>query len=289
MNNSSANSHKRVEHSTTLNRKYVKRPTPRVRTTSEIHAENLKRRQALAARMNRERLLSLKKSQKPVKPTEKIVDKPLEKAKKHPLEISARKRLAEAKSPKKETAPISIKTKKDQAIESALKSMLSKKPPEKKKLMKSFFSVQRVALAFCCAVFVVGVSVFFINLSMPSISVSVAAMKAGIDASYPSYIPKNFSLSNVKTEDERISLIFKSNSGEAFVLTEEKSSWNSAALEANYVKPVFKNNYSTVREQGLTLYISSSNCAWVNGGKLYTISSEANLSKTQLTSIATSL
>ena len=290
MNNSSANSHKRVEHSTTLNRKYVKRPTPKVRTSAEIHAENLKRRQALAARMNRERLLNLKSTKKPAtkKPVTKI-DTPIEKGKKHPLEISARNRLSQKFNHESQAPALSMKEKKEQAIESALKAMSSKKQPEKKHLMKSFFSTQRIALALCCAIFVVGITVFFVNLSMPNISVSVAAMKAGIDASFPSYIPKNFSLSNVKTEDERISLVFKSNSDEAFVLTEEKSSWNSSALEANYAKPLFKNNYSTVREQGLTLYISGSNCVWVNGGKLFTISSEANLTKAQLTSIATSL
>ena len=125
---------------------------------------------------------------------------------------------------------------------------------------------------------------------MPGISVQVAAMQSGLDAIYPSYIPKGFSLDGVKSEDERLALSFKSDDGRSFVLTEEKSSWNSSALESNYAKPLFKNNYSTIREQGLTLYVSDSNCVWVNGGKLFTISStDAELSKTQLTSIATSL
>lgn len=293
MNNSSSNSHRRVEHSTTLNRKYVKRPTPRIRTSAELHAENLRRRQALAARMNRERLLSLKKSQKAAAiaiKTEKTTEKPIEKAKKHPIEISVRKRLADAKSAPKKAPIISMKEKKEQAIASALKSMKAQQPEEKRKLNKSFFNFKRVSLALCCAIFVVGAAIYFINLAMPGISVQVVAMQNGIDAIYPSYIPKGFSLSGVKSDGDRLALSFKSDDEKSFVLTEEKSSWNSSALESNYTKPLFQNNYSTIREQGLTLYISGSNCVWVNGGKLFTISStDAELSKTQLTSIATSL
>ena len=290
MNNSSSNSHKRVERSTTLNRKYVKRPTPRIRTSAELHAENLRRRQALADRMNRERLLSMKKAQKSAVKTEKAIEKPVEKAKKHPIEVSVRKRLADTKAAPKKEAQLSMKEKKEQAIASALKSMKTQQPEEKRKLNKSFFTFKRVSLALCCAIFVVGTAIYFINLAMPGISVQVAAMQSGIDAIYPSYVPKGFSLENVKSEDERLALTFKSDDGKTFVLTEEKSSWNSSALESNYAKPLFQNNYSTIREQGLTLYISDSNCVWVNGGKLFTISSEdAELTKTQLTSIATSL
>ncbi len=292
MNNSSSNSHKRIERSTTLNRKYVKRPTPRIRTSSEIHDENLRRRQALAARMNRERLLRLKATKKPVEKPQKKVKAPVEKVTKHPLEISARKRLLSRKAPLEAKKTPSMKEQKEQAIKSALASMTknSQKTNEKKKLHTSFFNVKRVSLALCSAIFVVGVAIYFINLSMPSISVQVAAMQSGIDATYPSYIPKGYSLSSVKSEENVLSLLFKSNNGESFVLTEEKSSWNSSALESNYVKGLFKNKYSTIREQGLTIFISGSNAVWVNGGRLFTISAENNLlSKNQLVSIATSL
>ena len=292
MNNSSSNSHKRIERSTTLNRKYVKRPTPRIRTSDEIHAENLRRRQALAERMNRERLLKLKSSEKLTKKPLKKAEIPVEKVEKHPLEISARKRLLGRKNPIEPKKAPSMKEKKEQAIKSALASMAknSSKTDEKKKLHTSFFNIKRVSLALCCAIFVVGVAIYFINLSMPSISVQVAAMQSGIDATYPSYIPKGYSLSSVKSEENVLSLLFKSNTGDNFILTEEKSSWNSSALETNYVKPLFKNKYSAVREQGLTVFISGSNAVWVNGGKLFTISSENNsLSKNQLVSIATSL
>lgn len=293
MQNSSSNSHGRVQRSTTLNRKYVKRPvsTPKIRTPAQIQAENLKRRQALAERMNRERILTLKSASVAKKPT-KIVSKkseePIKPAETHPLVASARKKLAVASKPV-EKPVLSMKEKKEKAIESALKKMNVEEKTEKRGLNRTFFTVKRVSLAVCCSLLVIAGATYFIKVSMPNLSVQFAAAKSGIDAVYPTYVPKDYELSDVSTENEKISMIFKTNSGNSFTLTEEKSSWNSAALEANYAKPAFSNNYSTIREQGLTIFVSGSNCAWVNGGKMFTISTESELSKTQLVSVATSL
>lgn len=293
MQNSSQNSHGRVQRSTTLNRKYVKRPVsaPKIRTPAQIQAENLRRRQALAERMNKERILTMKSASAAKKSTNaasKKTEEPIKPVETHPLAASARKKLAAASKPVEKPA-ISMKEKKEKAIESALKKMNVEEKTEKRGLNRSFFTVKRVSLAVCCSLLVIAGTTYFIKVSMPNLSVQFAAAKSGIDAVYPTYIPKNYELSDVSTENEKISMIFKTNSGSSITLTEEKSSWNSAALEANYAKPVFSNNYSTIREQGLTIFVSGSNCTWVNGGKMFTISTESELSKTQLVSIATSL
>lgn len=60
---------------------------------------------------------------------------------------------------------------------------------------------------------------------MPDISVKVAAMQTGIEASYPAYIPRDFSLNDVSSEEGKISISFKGPDRAAFVLSEEKSSW----------------------------------------------------------------
>lgn len=76
----------------------------------------------------------------------------------------------------------------------------------------------------------------------------------------------------------------------SFTLTEEKSSWDSSALETNYAKKAWENNYTTLREQGITIFISNSSAAWVNGGVFYKLTSQgASLTKKQIKSIATSL
>jgi len=291
MNSLSPNPHKRVQRSTTLNRKYVKRPvkTPKIKTTAELHAENLKRRQALAARMSHGRLLKASPVTNPKKTSLVPSPKLSTPIKKHPLEASARAKLAAPSSltPKK---PLSMREKKELAIKSALKTMAeTSAPQERKTLHKSFFSFKRVAFALFLAIFVVGVAAYLIRLSMPNLSVKVAAMQTGIDAIYPSFVPKGFSLSDITADAAKISLKFTSSENSSYIITEEKSSWNSSALEENYIKPNFQKQYSTVREQGLTIFISGPNCAWVNGGKLFTISSDSELTKTQLVSIATSL
>ena len=80
------------------------------------------------------------------------------------------------------------------------------------------------------------------------------------------------------------------NGEDEFGLTEENSSWDSEALLNNYIKPNYEDDYTVVREQGLTLYMGWNWEAWVNGGILYKLSvNSGELTKKQMKSIATSL
>ena len=73
-------------------------------------------------------------------------------------------------------------------------------------------------------------------------------------------------------------------------MIEEKSSWDTNALLSNYVKTEYGENYSIVREQGLTIYISNSDAAWVNGGIVYKLkTASGDLTNKQIRAIATSL
>ena len=92
-------------------------------------------------------------------------------------------------------------------------------------------------------------------------------------------------------ENEKVILDFRNVSeGGAFALTEEKSSWDSNALLNNYVRDEYSEEYSTIREQGLTIYMDNDKAAWVNGGIIYKIEVTAgSLTKKQIKSIAVSL
>lgn len=57
----------------------------------------------------------------------------------------------------------------------------------------------------------------------------------------------------------------------------------------NVVRPASGDNYIITQERGLTMYAFDGNAAWVNGGILYTIESDAALSGDQIRRIATSL
>ncbi len=184
----------------------------------------------------------------------------------------------------------------DQALRKALRSVAAMddeaptKSPRSKRTTKKKVSAKRFALAFFCALLCVAGVIYFVGSSIPDISVKVAAMQTGIEASYPSYVPRDFSLSDISSEEGKITLVFKGPEKSGFTLTEEKSSWDSTAVLRNYVEPTWDNNYITTHEQGITIYISGSNAAWVNGGVLYKIDSTGQgLTKKQLRNIVTSL
>lgn len=180
---------------------------------------------------------------------------------------------------------------KQDAIEKALSAASKQDTDYEEKKTRPHFEFKRVALALACAAAATFAIVYFVNLNAPNISLKVTAMQTGIDASYPSYVPRDFSLSDITTEDGRMILNFSNAStGSAFTLTEEKSSWDSNALLNNYVRNEYGEDYATIREQGLTIYISEGNAAWVNGGVVYKIEATSGLlTKKQIKSIAVSL
>lgn len=150
--------------------------------------------------------------------------------------------------------------------------------------------VKRFALAFGVSAACVAAIAYFVTTNIPDISVRVAAMQTGVEASYPSYVPSDFSLNNIDSGDGKIILTFKTTSGKSFSLIEEKSSWDSAALQRNYVQETWKDNYTTTHEQGITIFINEANAAWVNGGVLYKINADPGvLTKKQLRNIVTSM
>ena len=182
----------------------------------------------------------------------------------------------------------------DQALRRALRSVAAMDDEPEARPVKSPVrrkgNVKRFALAFVCAVLCVGAVTYLVSSNIPDISVRVAAMQTGVEASYPSYIPRDYSLKDISSESGKIVITFEGPERSSFTLTEEKSSWDSTTLLRNYVEPTWKDNYTSTHEQGITIYVSGSNAAWVNGGVLYKINSTgANLTNKQLRNIVTSM
>ncbi|MBR3320211.1 DUF4367 domain-containing protein [Candidatus Saccharibacteria bacterium] len=284
---SSSASHRRIQRSTTLNRKYVKKPekVAGVDSVAKRRADDLKRRQALADKINRERIATLKAG-KTLREAE--ATPPVQTAIPRPLSATIEKNLITSPKEEKATAV------KESAVKSALKSVatLGDSDNTKKSSISTKHSLgaKKLLLAFGCAALAVGIVGYFVSVNTPDISVRVAAMQTGIDATYPTYVPRGYSLSDIVSEDKKISMTFKDSENGSFVLTEEKSSWDNDTLEASYVKATWNNNYTSVREQGITIFISGSNAAWINGNILYKIDASGNnLTKKQIKSIVTSL
>ena len=157
--------------------------------------------------------------------------------------------------------------------------IMIKKPKVSKKHL-----IFAVASSICC----MGVLYATLKFSMPDISAKVAAAQNG--ASYPSFVPRDFIASGASFQKNTFTLEFVGPNKTHFTLDQEKLPWDSNALLNNYVKPTWGEQYDTIREQGLTIYMYQSNAAWVNGGTIYKLNTTSgSLSKKQLKNIITSL
>lgn len=314
---------RRVGSSTTLNRKYVKRPVksiaapkvtdvsmvvPEVVTTDSVAPEAVERSakikrfndsssmmkaSSMPASMSSavsSTMASAAPAANPIMTTEDMV------AQMHPLQEVANSRMKARKNTVKKEKKMTAKELKDKAIKEALATASAPEKPisakkKKEKNAKIHFGFGRVVLALSCAAVAVFAIVYFVNLNMPDVSLKVAAMQTGINAAYPTYVPRDYALASITSENKRIVLEFKNSAEDsAFTLVEETSSWDSNALLSNYVKDTYGENYQTIKEQGLTIYISGSNAAWVNGGIVYKITAKnGTLTNKQIKAIATSL
>lgn len=207
-------------------------------------------------------------------------------AKPHPMTAKVHARHAEKQKPI--VAPIvkSSRDIKEEAIEAALAK------PMLKPVRKSFFKRHpRFISVTSISIVIVLLGGYLTYVNIPSLSVKVAAVQAGINATYPDYRPDGYSLNGPVTfSDGEVTINFAANTGSTkFTITQKKSPFDSLAVLDNIVRKDVGEKYITSQEGGLTIYTYNGNAAWVNAGILYTIKGDAPLSGEQIRRIATSL
>lgn len=194
--------------------------------------------------------------------------------------------------PMREQVSTEILNEPETTAEKAVKNSRAKKAQSKRrKTYRVNFGFKRILLALACASAAVFAIVYFVNLNAPNISLKVAAMQSGINASYPNYIPRDYYLSDITSESGKVTMNFKNpNTEESYSIVEEASSWDSTALLNNYVKSEYGSDYTTLKEQGLTVYMTSRAACWTNGGVVFKLKvTSGSLTKKQIVTIATSL
>ena len=318
---SSSYSRPTLQKSTTLSRKYVRRPSAarQISDVKKVEKSNTSKKvtvkiskqpaarpvafktKAKAAELPKAISVSAKRAplkQHSVARSQKIQrfndTKAVAPAKAKPavkkISVKTPKPSAKIARPSTKVTKPSAKARADKAADRARAAIQNVATMESTKPMKRKHT-GRTVLAFVCSAIAVVAIGLFVAINMPNISVKVAAINTGIDAEYPEFVPRNYSMETVASDkDGKITMKFVGPNESSFVLTEEKSTWDSTAVLNNFVKPNYSANYSTMHEQGITYYTEAGSAAWVNGGVLYKLTSYGeNLSKEQIRNLVVSL
>ena len=266
-----------LQKSTTLSRKYVRRPVAK--------------KKVLDVKVSAKKSKATKSDKSAVAKKASVAAPKIKKA----VKISSVEKAAKAFSAKKSTEKKVIK-RTESAEAKAAASDAAREAMKKIAAMESVEPIKRrrkfkVLVAFGLSAVVVAILGVFVAINLPNISVKVVAMQTGIEATYPTFVPRNYTMETVASDkDGKITMKFVGPDDASFTLVEEKSTWDSNAVLNNYVKMKYSANYSTMHEQGITYYSEPGSAVWVNGGILYKITSHGkNLSKEQIRNIVVSL
>jgi hypothetical protein len=218
---------------------------------------------------------------------EPVADTPIAPAVVHPSVAKALQTHAAATAPKQHLSGSDLK---EQLIKERLAEVGDR--PERDHKKTSWLSRQPrlvTILSSTLALLVLGGYLTYITL--PSISLRVAASRAGVNANMPEYKPDGYRLDGPITYSPgEVVISYKSNTNEetGYKLVQKATNWDSQAVLDNYVAKL-TDNYLTFQERGVTVYTFGNKAAWVNGGLLYTIDGNAGLSSDQILRVATSL
>lgn len=132
---------------------------------------------------------------------------------------------------------------------------------------------------------------FFAYQNAPNLTMRVAAARAGVQGSLPSYKPAGFSMNGpVSFTPGQITIAYKSNSDNRnFRLVQKSTEWNSETLLNKFVAKD-QRPYQSYQEDDKTIYIyDSNNATWIERGVWYQVEGNGALSSDQLLRIANSL
>lgn len=223
-----------------------------------------------------------------MQPKAQATEKPIQHPVPHPTVAKALQAQAAAKQAAQEPQPTGKELK-----ELLIKERLNEvgNTPGAKQKKASWLSRQpRVATILTTSLAILVLGGYLTYIALPTISLKVAASRAGVNASMPEYKPDGYSLDGPITYSPgEVVISYKSNTNDTgYKLTQKATNWDSQAVLDNYVERQ-ATNYLTFQERGITVYTFGNKAAWVNGGLLYTLDGDAALSSDQILRVATSM
>lgn len=216
-----------------------------------------------------------------------VKTEPIAPASTHPAVAKALHQHAATAAPKHQLTGSDLK---EQLIKERL-AEVSDRPKEHHKKAGWLGKQQRMVTILSSTLALLILGGYLTYITLPSISLRVAASRAGVNANMPEYKPDGYSLDGPITYSPgEVVISYKSNTEDTdgYKLVQKATNWDSQAVLDNYVAKL-TDNYLTFQERGVTVYTFGNKAAWVNGGLLYTIEGNAALSSDQILRVATSI
>lgn len=281
---------RKVDHSRTLMRNAVKKPTHIVKTSSHqsrsitySHAEEIRLEHAKAIAKN-PKISRFGPAHPVISKLTQIL--PVKEAPpEEPLVLSHHGALS---------LPVgNLANQLSQAIEHATthnqprarKTTLRSKAARKLRVSPKTVNIGAASLA------IVLLAGFISYQNVPNLSMRVAAARAGVNANLPHYQPAGFSLRGpIESLPGQVTVNYHSNSdNRQFSVTQHASNWDNASLLENYVA-LNQRSYQTYQTDNKTIYIfDGSNATWIDNGVWYKVEGKSSLNSDQLLRIAGSI
>ena len=269
--------HQTTQKSQTLYRKALKKPD----FAAEAQAKPAAERSPLISKFAAAQQAKTAHADAPVKKAEAIAPATV-----HPHMARVLQQQAAA-APQKELTGSDLK---EQLIKERL-AEVSDRPVKHHKKAGWLGRQQRMVTILSSTLALLILGGYLTYITLPSISLRVAASRAGVNANMPEYKPDGYSLDGPITYSPgEVVISYKSNTeaSSGYKLVQKATNWDSQAVLDNYVAKL-TDNYLTFQERGVTVYTFGNKAAWVNGGLLYTIEGNAALSSDQILRVATSI
>lgn len=278
------NIHSSTQRSQTLQRAPLKKPAAQ-------HAGEVKRQRAIVAKSPH--ITKFGPGMKVERQQPKPAPIPTEKVQSHPStqKIAHKKQLARNEEALRNVS-ISSRAVKEQLIKEQLDKADAKPNLKEHKQPKQRSKKARFTSIFATAASLMLLAGYFTYLNMPGLSIRVAAVQAGINASLPDYKPDGYAFNGPVTfSQNEVDLRFNANGGpQSYSITQKASDWDSQAVLDNYILDESSGDYNIHSTKGLTVYTYGDKAVWVNRGILHEINYEnAPLSVNQIERIAASM
>lgn len=129
---------------------------------------------------------------------------------------------------------------------------------------------------------------FIAYTNMSNIEVKLASVRVGFSVQLPNYAPTGYALTGGVQAKSSVATATYRSGDSSYTLRQQTSDWDSQTLYDNVVA-ISSEQHEKLSASGQTIYVYGHNAAWVNGGVLYSIKTDGNISSQEILSIASSI